>query len=130
MNIPSELRYTRDHEWVRVAGGEGTIGISEYAQGELGDIVYIDLPDVGKPVRQGEPFGSIEAVKAASDMFAPVSGEVTAVNGLLDQSPDLINKSPYGDGWIIRVKLTDPAELDTLLDAKAYEQLIAQSHQE
>jgi len=125
MEFPSHLRYTKDHEWVRAEGGESVVGITEHAQSELGDIVFVDLPDIDRVIRQGESFGTIEAVKAAADMFAPVSGEVVAVNGLLDQSPELINKSPYEDGWIIRIKMKDLQELDTLMDASAYTQFIA-----
>jgi glycine cleavage system H protein len=124
MNIPSDHYYTRDHEWIRVEGEEGTVGVTDYAQSELGDIVFVDLPEVGALVKQGDSFGTIEAVKAAADMYAPVSGEVVAVNGLLDQSPELINKSPNDDGWIIRVKLSDKRELETLLSPDEYRKLV------
>ncbi|MBM3327996.1 MAG: glycine cleavage system protein GcvH [Calditrichaeota bacterium] len=127
MNIPPELRYTKDHEWFRAEKGEGTVGITDYAQGELGDIVFVDLPDIGTVVTQGKPFGSIEAVKAATDLYAPISGEVVAVNGLLDQQPELINQSPYGDGWIIRIQIADTGEIDTLLDADTYHRLVSAS---
>jgi glycine cleavage system H protein len=130
MNIPSDLRYTRDHEWLRVEGEEGIVGITDYAQGELGDIVFIDLPEVGSVYRIGDSFGTIEAVKAAADMYCPVSGEVVAVNGLLDQSPELINKEPFEHGWIARFKLEDHAEVDTLLSATEYAKLIAESRKE
>ncbi len=126
MNIPNELHYTADHEWLRVENGEGVVGITDYAQGELGDIVYVDLPEVGDEILQGKPFGTIEAVKAAADLYAPVSGEVIAVNGLLDQQPELINQSPYGDGWIIRIKIADKREIDTLLPSEEYRKMIAQ----
>ena len=127
MDIPSELYYTRNHEWLRREGEEAVVGITDYAQGELGDIVYIDLPEVGADLFQGKPFGAVEAVKAAADLFAPVSGEVTEVNGLLNQAPELINQSPYKDGWIIRIRISDPGELDTLLSAGAYHKLIEQT---
>jgi len=126
MNIPHELRYTADHEWLRVEKGEGIVGITDYAQGELGDIVFVDLPELGAELMQGKPFGSIEAVKAAADLYAPISGEVVAVNGLLDQQPELINKSPYGDGWIVRIKIADEQEIDTLLPPEEYKKMVAQ----
>ncbi|MFH0765562.1 MAG: glycine cleavage system protein GcvH [Calditrichota bacterium] len=125
MTFPNDLRYTKDHEWVRPEDDEAVVGITEYAQGELGDIVFVDLPEIGRMLIQNQSFGTIEAVKAAADMFAPVSGEVVAVNGLLDHSPELINKSPYEDGWIIRIKMKDDQELDTLYEAAAYTKLIA-----
>ena len=124
MDIPEDLRYTKDHEWVRAEGDEGMIGITDYAQSELGDIVFLDLLDVGIHVIQGGSFGTIEAVKAAADLYAPLSGEIIAVNGLLEHSPELINKSPYEDGWIIRIKLNDINELDTLLSPDEYRNLI------
>jgi glycine cleavage system H protein len=127
MDIPAKLRYTKDHEWLKIEGDEATIGITDYAQGELGDIVYLDLPEVGAIITQWKSFGTIEAVKAASDLYAPVSGEVIAVNGLLEDAPELINKAPYEDGWIIRIKLTDREEADTLLTAEQYHELIEQS---
>ncbi|MDP8238556.1 MAG: glycine cleavage system protein GcvH [Candidatus Hatepunaea meridiana] len=124
MNIPSDLHYTKDHEWVKGEGEEATVGITDWAQGELGDIVYLELPEVGKIVISGKPFGTIEAVKAASEIFAPVAGEIVAVNGMLEDSPELINKSPYDDGWIIKIHLSDPEEIDTLLSADDYGKLI------
>lgn len=127
MNIPSDLLYTNDHEWVKFEAEEAIVGITDYAQGELGDIVFLDLPDIGVNVSQGKTFGAIEAVKAAADLYAPVSGEVIAVNGLLEQSPELINQSPYEDGWIIRIKLLDPAEKDTLLGVADYTKLVAEA---
>ena len=127
MNIPHELLYTKDHEWLRIEGNEGVVGITDYAQGELGDIVFLDLPEVGKSVTQGKPFGAIEAVKAAADMNAPVSGEIIAVNPVLEQQPETINQSPYSDGWIVRIKMSSLAETSTLLDAVAYARLVEQS---
>ncbi len=124
MEILDELRYTKDHEWVGVDGEEATVGITDFAQGELGDIVFLDLPEVGTDVIQGTSFGTIEAVKAAADMYAPVSGEIIAVNGLLEDSPELINQSPFDDGWIIRIKMSDTEELTTLMDAKEYKEFV------
>lgn len=127
MNIPTGLRYTDDHEWIKVEGAVGTIGITDYAQGELGDIVFLTLPDVGAIIKQGDPFGSIEAVKAASDMLAPVSGEVVEVNGALEHQPELINQSAYEGGWVIKVKISDAGEVAKLLDAEAYAKFVEQS---
>jgi glycine cleavage system H protein len=124
--VPTDLRYTKDHEWVRVDGDEATVGITEYAAGQLGDIVFVELPDAGKTLTQHATFGVVESVKAVSDLFAPVSGEVTATNGALSGSPELVNGQPYGDGWMIRVRLADPTEADGLLDAAAYDALVAE----
>jgi glycine cleavage system H protein len=124
MTIPEHLKYTKDHEWIRVEGEIGTIGITDYAQGELGDIVFVELPPKGRTVKQGESFGTIEAVKAVSDLYAPVSGEVTEVNPGLEKTPELINKDPYGGGWMIKLKLGHERDLGTLLGAKEYRQLI------
>lgn len=120
-NIPTDLKYTEEHEYVR-ASSEGTveIGITDYAQGELGDVVYVELPAVGATFAKHDVFGTIEAVKAVSELFSPVSGEVTAVNDRLDKEPALVNTEPYGAGWMIRMRTTNSAELDTLLDADAY----------
>ena len=123
--VPPELRYTKDHEWVRVDGDEATVGITEYAASELGDIVFVELPDPGKSLAQFATFGVVESVKAVSDLFAPVSGEVVATNDALAGSPELVNGEPYGGGWMIRVHLADPKEADGLLDAAAYDALIA-----
>ncbi len=125
MQFPENLKYTKEHEWIRVEDNQiGVIGITDYAQSELGDIVYVELPQVGKIVKQLEPFGTIEAVKAVSDLFSPVSGEVIEVNEKLKESPDLVNKDPYGEGWIIKVKISDLKELDNLLSAQDYRKLI------
>jgi len=124
--VPTDLRYTKDHEWVRVDGDEATVGITEYAAGQLGDIVFVELPDAGKTLTQHATFGVVESVKAVSDLFAPVSGEVTATNEALSGSPELVNGQPYGDGWMIRVRLADPIEADGLLDAAAYDALVAE----
>ena len=124
MSVPAELKYTQEHEWTKIEGDIATIGITDYAQGELGDIVYIELPAVGDSFNQGDSFGNIEAVKAVSDLYAPVSGEVVEVNEQLGDTPETINSDPYGAGWMVKVKLADPSELEDLMDASAYEELI------
>lgn len=121
MNFPDNIRYTSEHEWIRVEGDEAFVGITDYAQSELGEIVFIDVPTIGETVAQGEVFGSVEAVKTVSDLNMPVTGEVLEVNGALDAQPELVNNDPYGEGWIIRIAIKDAAELDSLIDAKAYE---------
>jgi glycine cleavage system H protein len=123
--VPTDLRYTKDHEWVRQEGDETTVGITEYAAGQLGDIVFVELPDAGRTLAQFATFGVVESVKAVSDLFAPLSGDVTASNAALASSPELVNSDPYGEGWMIRLKLSAPAEVDDLLDAAAYDALIA-----
>jgi glycine cleavage system H protein len=123
--VPTDLRYTNDHEWVRVVGDEATIGVTAYAADQLGDIVFVDLPDVGRSVEQSAAFGVVESVKAVSDLFAPVSGEVTETNPDLGRNPELVNSDPYGAGWMVRVRLGDAAQLDALLDPDAYDALIA-----
>ena len=122
--VPSDLQYTKDHEWVRLDGDEATVGITEYAAGQLGDIVFVELPDEGRTLTQAATFGVVESVKAVSDLFAPVSGEIVATNDALTASPELVNGEPYGDGWMIRVRLANPVETDGLLDAAAYDELI------
>ena len=124
MNFPTDLQYTKDHEWVRVSGDSGVIGITEYAQGELGDVVFVELPAVGAKLQQGKTFGTIEAVKAVSDLYAPLSGEVLEVNKDVQSTPEVVNKDPYGRGWMLKVKLTDPAERGALFDAAAYKKLV------
>src|SRR6266446_6154742 len=124
MTFPEQLKYTKDHEWIRLENGIGTVGITDYAQGELGDIVFVELPAKGRKLKQGESFGTIEAVKAVSDLFAPVSGEVVGVNNDLDRSSELINKEPYQSGWIIKIKITRTEELGALLGSKEYRELI------
>jgi len=124
MDFPETLKYTKDHEWIRIEGDTGTVGITDYAQGELGDVVFVELPVVGRSVRQHESFGTIEAVKAVSDLFAPMSGAVTDVNAAVAATPDAVNKDPYGKGWMVKLKLANPAEASSLLDAKAYRALI------
>jgi glycine cleavage system H protein len=125
VSVPTDLRYTKDHEWVRVDGDEATVGITAYAADQLGDIVFVELPDAGRSVDQFAAFGVVESVKAVSDLFAPVSGEVTETNAALAGSPELVNSSPYEDGWMVRVRVGDASQLDDLLDADAYDALIA-----
>jgi len=120
MSIPNELLYTEEHEWILVDGDVATIGITDYAQSELGDIVYIEFPEVGSEVDQMDPFGSIEAVKAVEELYAPVSGEIIEVNTNLEDNFQMINQDPYGDGWIIKIKVADPGELEALLTAEQY----------
>lgn len=122
MNIPNDLKYTKDHEWIKIDGEEAIIGITDYAQGELGDIVFVDVDTEDEELDAGEVFGTIEAVKTVSDLFMPVAGEVTEFNGKLEDEPELVNTDPYGDGWIIKVKITGEAE--DLLDADAYQELV------
>ena len=124
MTFPEDLKYTREHEWIRIEGDTGTIGITDHAQGELGDIVFLELPAKGKSITRGESFGTIEAVKAVSDLFAPVSGEVVEVNPALQNHPELVNKEPYAGGWMIKVKMTGREGSLNLLDVKAYRELI------
>jgi len=125
MAVPADLRYTKDHEWVRLDGDEATVGITAYAAEQLGDIVFVELPEGGRSLSQFAAFGVVESVKAVSDLFAPLSGEVTTTNDALGGSPELVNSDPYGDGWMIRVRLSQPGEVDELLDAPAYDALIA-----
>ena len=125
MDYPADYRYTREHEWIKLAGNVGTIGITDYAQNSLGDIVYVDAPKVGDRVTAGETFGSVESVKAVSDLFSPVTGKVTAINEVLKISPDKINEDPHGT-WIIKVEVDDPTQVASLLDDKAYEAFIAE----
>jgi len=124
MSFPTELKYTKDHEWIRVEGDVAYIGITDYAQGELGEIVYVDITTEGETISQEEVFGTIEAVKTVSDLFMPVSGEILEVNAALEDKPELVNESPYQEGWLIKIKLTDAAEVEALLSADAYQQLI------
>ena len=124
MNIPANLKYSNDHEWVRVEGNEAFVGITDFAQGQLGDIVFVDVPTVGESLGQNEVFGSIEAVKTVSDAFLPVSGEILEFNEALENDPALVNKDPYGEGWIIKVNMANPAEVDTLLSADDYAKLV------
>lgn len=125
MNFPTDLKYTKDHEWIRVEGNEAYVGITDYAQSELGEIVYVDITTEGETIDQEEVFGTIEAVKTVSDLFMPVSGEVLEINGELEDAPQLVNEDAYGKGWLIKIGLTELSELDDLLSAADYEQLIA-----
>jgi glycine cleavage system H protein len=127
MPSPTDRRYTKEHEWVRVEADLGTVGITDYAQDQLGDLVYLDLPSLGTQVKQLDKLGEIESVKAVSDLYSPVSGEVTEVNQEVVDRPELVNQSPYEEGWLVRVRLADPAELDSLLTAEQYDELIAQA---
>lgn len=124
MNVPSNLKYTKDHEWVLIKGNVATVGITDFAQHELGDIVFIEIETVGEELGHGEVFGTVEAVKTVSDLFMPVSGTVTEKNEELDTKADLVNTDPYGQGWMVKVELADPSEVNDLLDAEAYKKLI------
>lgn len=124
MNFPAELKYTKDHEWVKVEGNIATIGITEFAQGELGDIVYVDINSVGKEVSKEGVFGTVEAVKTVSDLFMPVTGTVTEVNKALDSQPELVNSDPYGEGWMVKITLANVADVDSLLSVDDYKGLV------
>jgi len=124
MNFPSELKYTKDHEWVRVEGNEAYIGITDFAQRELGDIVYSDINTVGDEVNKDDVFGTVEAVKTVSDLFMPVTATVLEINEVLNNNPELVNSDPYGEGWMVKVKISDDSELDSLLSADAYKALV------
>ncbi len=124
MNFPAELKYTKDHEWVKIDGDVAIVGITEFAQSELGDIVYVEIDTVGETIEQEEVFGSVEAVKTVSDLFMPLSGEILEFNENLEANPELVNSDPYGEGWMIKVKLSDASQVDGLLDAAAYEGII------
>lgn len=124
MNIPADLKYTQDHEWVRIEGDVVVVGVTDFAQGELGDVVFVEIETEGEELGKGETFGTVEAVKTVSDLFMPVGGEVLEVNEALADDPELVNKDPYGDGWMIKVKVADSAELNELLDADAYKAMI------
>lgn len=125
MSVPTDLRYTRDHEWIRIQGDEATVGITQYAADQLGDIVFVELPDVGRDLEAAKAFGVVESVKAVSDLFAPLSGAVSATNEALASGPELVNSDPYGEGWMIKLKLGSDADLGDLLDADAYDALVA-----
>ena len=124
MNIPSNLKYTKDHEWIAVNGDTAIIGITDFAQSELGDIVYVDIDSVGESLDKDEVFGTVEAVKTVSDLFLPASGEILEFNEALEDQPELVNSDPYGNGWMVKISLKDKADLDSLLDAEAYKKLI------
>jgi glycine cleavage system H protein len=124
MNIPGNLKYTKDHEWIRVEGETAYVGITDFAQGELGDIVFIEIETVGESLKKEEVFGTIEAVKTVSDMFMPVSGEILEKNPAIDETPDLVNKDPYGGGWMVKIKISDKSELGELLSPEKYSELV------
>ena len=123
-NIPEELKYTKDHEWVKIEGDTATVGITDFAQGELGDIVYVDIETVDETIAQNEVFGSVEAVKTVSDLFMPISGEIIEFNELLEDAPEKVNTDAYGDGWMIKIKISEPSEIENLLDASGYKEII------
>ncbi|HBR11170.1 MAG TPA: glycine cleavage system protein GcvH [Chryseobacterium sp.] len=124
MNTPAELKYTKDHEWIKVEGDTATIGITDYAQGELGDIVFVDVDTVDEDLNEGDVFGSVEAVKTVSDLYLPVAGTVLEVNAELEDKPELLNTDPYGKGWIIKLKVSDTADLSTLLSSEEYQEVV------
>ena len=124
MNFPAELKYTKDHEWIKVEGNVATVGITEFAQSELGDIVYVDVTSLGKEVAKDEVFGTVEAVKTVSDLFMPVTGTVTEVNAALNNQPDLVNNDPYGEGWMVKITIADAADVEALLSADDYKTVI------
>ena len=124
MEFPKELKYTKDHEWLRIEGGIAYVGITEFAQGELGDIVFVDVDTEGEELEKEEVFGSVEAVKTVSDLFMPINGEVVAFNDKLEEEPELMNTDPYGEGWIIKIAIADASELEDLLDSSAYQELV------
>ncbi|MFC4268276.1 glycine cleavage system protein GcvH [Polaribacter marinivivus] len=124
MNIPADLKFTKDHEWIKIDGDTATVGITDFAQGELGDIVYVDVDTLDDTVEEGEVFGSVEAVKTVSDLFMPLSGEVSEFNEELEDEPELVNTDPYGKGWMIKITISDASQIDNLLDAEAYKNLI------
>ncbi|HKP85661.1 MAG TPA: glycine cleavage system protein GcvH [Blastocatellia bacterium] len=129
-NTPDDLSYTKDHEWVRVKGDEATVGITDHAQNQLGDVVYVELPKVGDKFEASEPFGSVESVKAVSEIYMPLTGTVSAVNDSLNDSPEKVNEDPYGDGWMIRIKIANPSQVDGLLSAIEYEDYIKEEASE
>ena len=124
MNVPAELKYTKEHEWIRVEGEEAVVGITDYAQSQLGDIIFVECETVGDALEAGETFGTVEAVKTVSDLYLPVAGEVLEFNEELEGEPELVNKDPYGKGWIVKIKISDETELDGLLNADAYKAII------
>ena len=124
MNVPEKLLYTKDHEWLRVEGNFGYVGVTDFAQGELGDVVFIEIETVGETLKKEEVFGTIEAVKTVSDMFMPVGGEILELNPKLEQTPEVVNKDPYGNGWMVKIKITDPSEVKSLLSAEKYKALL------
>jgi glycine cleavage system H protein len=125
MNFPDNLRYTKDHEWIRLEGDEATVGITDFAQHELGDIVYVEIETVGQELNAGDVFGTVEAVKTVSDLYLPVNGSVTEINPKLNSNPELVNNDPYGEGWMAKIKVSSAAEIESLLNAEAYQKLVS-----
>lgn len=125
-DYPAEFRYTNDHEWVSVEGDTATIGITDYAQGELGDIIYLELPENNTHVSKGDPFGTVEAVKTVEEIYAPVTGEVVDINGALEDKPELVNQDAFAEGWLVRIKMSDPSELEELMDAEGYQAMVGE----
>lgn len=125
MNFPDNLRYTKDHEWIRLEGDEATVGITDFAQHELGDIVYVEIETVGQELNAGDVFGTVEAVKTVSDLYLPVNGSVTEINPKLNSNPELVNNDPYGEGWMAKIKLSNAADIESLLNAEAYQKLVS-----
>lgn len=126
MNFPEALKYTKDHEWIRVEGTTAIIGITDHAQSELGDIVYVDIPDANATLKQGDTFGTIEAVKTVADLFSPVSGTIAEINSAVNDTPESVNSDPYNEGWLVKIVMSNPAEVDSLMDVAAYKALIGQ----
>lgn len=124
MNVPQNLKYTKDHEWIRVEGGEAVVGVTDFAQSQLGDVVYVEIETLGETIEKEEVFGTIEAVKTVSDLFMPVSGEIIAVNENLASAAEIVNKDPYGEGWMVRIKVVDPSQLDELLTPEQYQNIV------
>jgi glycine cleavage system H protein len=125
MNFPDNLRYTKDHEWIRLEGDEAIVGITDFAQHELGDIVYVEIETIGQQLKAGDVFGTVEAVKTVSDLYLPVNGTITEVNPKLNSNPELVNNDPYGEGWMAKLKVSDPAEIESLMNAEAYQNLVS-----
>ena len=125
MNFPDNLRYTKDHEWIKVNGSEATIGITDFAQQELGDIVYVEIETLGQQLNEGTVFGTVEAVKTVSDLYLPVNATITEINPKLNSNPELVNTDPYGEGWMVKVKITNPADINSLMDKAAYESMVS-----
>lgn len=126
MNFPEALKYTKDHEWIRVEGTTAIVGITDHAQSELGDIVYVDIPDANATLKQGDTFGTIEAVKTVADLFSPVSGTIAEINSAVNDTPESVNSDPYNEGWLVKIVMSNPAEVDSLMDVAAYKALIGQ----
>ena len=124
MNVPDDLKYTTEHEWIRVDGDEIVVGVTDFAQGELGDVVFVEIETKGETLSKGDTFGNIEAVKTVSDLYMPLDGEVVEVNSVLEDTPEIVNSQPFGDGWMVRIKMSDPAQLEELLSAEKYRELI------